>query len=202
MTSQQLKVREFFSDKCILITGVTGFVGKVLLEKLLSTIPRIGKLYIMIRAKKGVELNDRLHGEIFGSPLFEPLFKDKPELRKVVKERVVAIQGDLVIEKLGIDPVVREQVIAETQIILNSAASVSFHDPIKEALEINYFGTVRMLDLAHECKNLIAMHHVSTVGTNCNLPDGSVIKEEITPFAGGSYDYELLVREIVALTDQ
>ena len=76
-----IKVRDFYNDKCMLITGVTGFVGKVLLEKLLATIPRIGKLYIMIRAKKNMSLNERLHKEIFGSPLFEPLFKERPQLK-------------------------------------------------------------------------------------------------------------------------
>lgn len=55
-SSVKLNIREFYSDKCILITGVTGFVGKVLLERLLSTVPRIGKLYILIRSKKGVSL--------------------------------------------------------------------------------------------------------------------------------------------------
>lgn len=32
--------------------------------------------------------------------------------------------------------------------MINCAASVNFDDPILEALNINYFGTLRMLDLA------------------------------------------------------
>ncbi len=51
MAEPTVNVREFFSDKCVLMTGVTGFVGKVLLEKFLSTIPRIGKIYLLIRNK-------------------------------------------------------------------------------------------------------------------------------------------------------
>ena len=103
-----MQVREFFSDKCILITGVTGFVGKVILEKLLSTVPRIGKLFILIRGKKGTTVEERLHKEILMSPLFEPLFKRRPELRQIVKERIFGVQGDLVIENLGMDPQVRQ----------------------------------------------------------------------------------------------
>ena len=49
---EKLKVREFYNDKCIFLTGVTGFVAKVLLEKLIRAIPRFGKIYILIRAKK------------------------------------------------------------------------------------------------------------------------------------------------------
>lgn len=70
---EQISVREFFSDKTLLLTGVTGFVGKVLLEKLLSTIPRIGKIYLLIRAKPRVTLADRMMKEIFETKIYEPL---------------------------------------------------------------------------------------------------------------------------------
>ena len=33
------------------MTGITGFIGKILLEKLLSSIPRIGRIYLLIRQK-------------------------------------------------------------------------------------------------------------------------------------------------------
>jgi len=78
--TEQVNVREFFSDKCVLMSGVTGFVGKVLLEKFLSTIPRIGKIYLLIRDKKKFTLEERLNKEIFSSPIFVPLFKRRPEL--------------------------------------------------------------------------------------------------------------------------
>lgn len=37
-----LKVREFYRGKNIFITGCTGFVAKVILEKLLRTCPDVG----------------------------------------------------------------------------------------------------------------------------------------------------------------
>lgn len=132
--AHQVNVREFFSDKCVLMTGVTGFVGKVLLEKFLSSIPRIGKIYLLIRNKPKFTLEERLTKEIFSSPIFKPLFKRRPELLQVIKERVVPIKGDLVLEGLGIDPDVRARVINEVQVILNTAASINFDDPIREAL--------------------------------------------------------------------
>ena len=39
-----------------------------------------------------------------------------------------------------------------------------------------------MLELAKECKNLLAMHHVSTVYVNAFLPKYGVIPEEVIPF--------------------
>ena len=101
---QKVAVREFYNDKCMLLTGVTGFLGKVLVERLLSTIPRIGKLYILIRPKKNITLQDRLHKEIFSTELFKPLFKSRPDIRQIINERVIAIKGDLMEENLGMDP--------------------------------------------------------------------------------------------------
>ncbi|MFM7850992.1 MAG: SDR family oxidoreductase [Flammeovirgaceae bacterium] len=54
------------------------------------------------------------------------------------------------------------------QIIINSAASVSFDDPLLESLNINYFGNLRMLELAKSCKNIQAFCHVSTAYVNSN----------------------------------
>ena len=99
-----VSVREFFSDKCVLMSGVTGFLGKVVLEKYLSTIPRIGKIYLLIRDKPKFTLEERLMKEIFGSKIFKPLFTKRPELLQVVRERIIPIKGDLVLPGLGIDP--------------------------------------------------------------------------------------------------
>lgn len=52
--------------------------------------------------------------------------------------------------------------------IINSAASVNFDDPLQDALKINYFGCMRMLQLAKECKNLLTFTHVSTCYVNCD----------------------------------
>ena len=166
----------------MLFTGVTGFVGKVLLEKYLDIIPNIGKMYLLIRSKPKISLEERLTKEIFSSKIFRPLFQRKPELLQVIRERVVPIKGDLVLEGLGIDPKVRAQLTDELDVIINSAASVNFDDPIREALQINFFGAKRILELAHDCKKLLALHHVSTSYVNSNLPNNSVMPEEILPF--------------------
>ena len=52
------------------------------------------------------------------------------------------------IEELGLSQKDKNTIIEEVDVILNSAASVNFDDPLKQALLINYFGAKRMLDLA------------------------------------------------------
>ena len=46
--------------KTILITGTTGFVGKVVLEKIIRAVPTFKKIFVMIRAKKNMTLEQRL----------------------------------------------------------------------------------------------------------------------------------------------
>lgn len=53
-------VQEFFRDAVVLVTGGTGFLGKILIEKLLRTCPHIKHVYVLIRTKKGQNAEQRL----------------------------------------------------------------------------------------------------------------------------------------------
>lgn len=53
-------IREWLSGKTVLITGGTGFMGKVLLEKLLRSCPGIEKVYVMCRYKKNLSPSIRI----------------------------------------------------------------------------------------------------------------------------------------------
>ncbi len=46
-----MTIEEFYRGKNIFITGTTGFVGKVLLEKILYALPDTGRIYVLIRNK-------------------------------------------------------------------------------------------------------------------------------------------------------
>jgi fatty acyl-CoA reductase len=39
-------------------------------------------------------------------------------------------------------------IVEEVNVIINSAASVNFDDPLLDAIQINYFGCMRILELA------------------------------------------------------
>lgn len=53
-------VTEFYHGKTVFITGGTGFMGKVLLEKLLRACPGLARVYLLIRPKKGQDARERL----------------------------------------------------------------------------------------------------------------------------------------------
>lgn len=65
---EESQIKAFYSGKNLFITGGTGFVGLCLIEKILRTIPDVGKIYLLMRPKKGKEIADRLQ-EFPGNPV-------------------------------------------------------------------------------------------------------------------------------------
>ena len=62
-----------FAGKRVLMTGTTGFVGKVMLEKFLFSLSAVDKIYVLIRNKEGSNLSERFKKEIVSSPCFNRL---------------------------------------------------------------------------------------------------------------------------------
>lgn len=60
------EIPKYFADSTVLITGATGFLGKLILEKLLRTCTDIKKVIIIIRTKKGKSPEERFE-EIFSN---------------------------------------------------------------------------------------------------------------------------------------
>lgn len=56
----ELTIAEFYAGKNIFITGGTGFLGTVLIEALLSSTPKIGTIYLLIRDKYGSDTQERV----------------------------------------------------------------------------------------------------------------------------------------------
>ena len=100
---------------------------------------------------------------------------------------------------LGIKPEDRIILTEEVEVVINNAASVNFNDPIHDALNINYFGSLRMQDLARECKNLICMVHVSSTFVNCNQPGNKVVPEAL---AECKVDTESYINKILSMNPQ
>lgn len=58
--SEDSEIARFYQDRAVFITGGTGFIGKVLLEKLLRSCPGLKRAYLLVRSKRGVEPRARL----------------------------------------------------------------------------------------------------------------------------------------------
>ncbi|XP_070137659.1 fatty acyl-CoA reductase wat-like [Drosophila bipectinata] len=156
-------IRGFYKDKVVFLTGATGFLGKVIIEKLLRSTD-VKEIYTMVRSKRGRNIEDRLK-MWQADPIFEVLLRSKPD----AMQRVHPIAGDCSEPDLGISEQDKRILTSEVQVVIHGAATVRFSEPLHVALAINTRATRLMLQLAKEMKKLVAYLHVSTAYSNSVL---------------------------------
>jgi len=179
---REIFVEKTYEDQSVLVSGATGFIGKVLVEKLLRDCRKIKNIYILLRSKKGDGLQKRFE-DFKNSIVFNNIRKSDAS----AFDKLIAIQGDLMEPKLGISQSDEEYLSKNLNIIIHCAASVRFDEPIKVALQMNTISTKNMLQLAEKCDNLKGFVHVSTAYSN---PNQKIIHEKIyDPFI----DYKLFL---------
>jgi fatty acyl-CoA reductase len=165
-----VSIPEFYNGRSIFITGGTGFMGKVLVEKLLRSCPGIKSIYMLMRPKRGQEIRDRL-GEILNSPLFDTLRKERPnDLSKLIP-----INGDITADELGISESDQSLLCRNVSVVFHSAATVKFDEKLKLSVTINMLGTKRLVQLCHRMMSLDALVHVSTAYCNCDRKEISEV---------------------------
>nr|KAF6452325.1 fatty acyl-CoA reductase 2 [Molossus molossus] len=157
-------IAAFYEGKSILITGATGFLGKVLMEKLFRTCPGLKVIYILVRPKAGHTLQQRVV-QILNSKLFEKVKEVCPN----VHEKIRAIKSDLNHSDLAISKEDMQELLSCTDIIFHCAATVRFDDHLRHAVQLNVIATQKLLLMASQMPKLKAFIHLSTAFSNCNL---------------------------------
>jgi fatty acyl-CoA reductase len=54
------EIAEYYKNKSVFLTGGTGFIGKVLIEKLLRSCGDLKAIYVLVRSKRGHTPKQRL----------------------------------------------------------------------------------------------------------------------------------------------
>lgn len=163
----------YYAGKHVFLTGATGFIGKVIIEKLLRSCPEIGGVYCLIRPKKGQDASERLQ-EMCESKMYEQLRDEYPDFIS----KVHAIHGDMLDDALGIRPDDKQFLEDNIEIVLHSAATVRFDEHLKLAMNMNVIGVRKMIQLCKNFKKLEVFVHVSTAYANC---EREYIEEVIYP---------------------
>ncbi|KAB2065589.1 hypothetical protein ES319_A09G099500v1 [Gossypium barbadense] len=155
---------KFFQGKTILITGATGFLAKVFVEKILRIQPNVNKLYLLVRASNNKSAKQRLYDEIISKELFKILCNNwGSKFDALISNKVKAVAGDISFENLGLnDSELREEMQKEIQIIVNVAASTDFSERYDDALDINTFGAFNVLNFGKKCDKVKLFLHIST----------------------------------------
>ncbi|XP_037814873.1 putative fatty acyl-CoA reductase CG5065 [Lucilia sericata] len=169
-TNDYVSIPQFYAGRSVFITGGTGFMGKVLVEKLLRSCPDIKNIYLLIRPKRGQGVSARLD-ELLDAPLFEKLRREKPK----DLSKVIPISGDITSEELGISESDQAILCRNVSIVFHSAATVKFDEKLKLSVTINMLGTKRLVELCHRMMSLDALIHVSTAYCNCDRTEVSEV---------------------------
>jgi len=157
----------YLGGKTLLVTGATGFLGQPLVEKILSAAPAVARIHVLIRPKRqspGVVLTaeKRLEKELYESSVFDRLRAIHGSgFDAFVRDKLVAVAGDISEPGLGIDPDLAERLRQDVDVVINSAAVVSFDAPLDDALQLNVLGARRVAEFAASCRRAILVH-VST----------------------------------------
>lgn len=69
-------IQQYFSGSTIFVTGATGFVGRLLVEKLLRTCFELDKIYMLVRSKRNKSIEERFQ-EYFDDPVSRIIFTIK-----------------------------------------------------------------------------------------------------------------------------
>lgn len=139
------------AQRHILLTGATGFVGQLVLARLLQRAD-VGSVTCLVRKRAG-SIHKRL-GRVLRGPAFQ-------ELDDARRSDARAIEGELTAPELGLAGEVRAALVGRITDVVSVAASVRFDLPGPEAVPVNVDGPLRLLDLA-EAVGAARMVHVST----------------------------------------
>ncbi|CAF4893804.1 unnamed protein product [Pieris macdunnoughi] len=180
-------VAESYAGKSIFITGCTGFLGKVLLEKILYSCSDVKKIYILLRGKRGLTVQERLKS-MLELPVFSRLNRENAKFI----DKIEPIVGDVSQEGLGISPEDKVTLINEVSYVFHSAASVKFVAPLHDLLNINVKGTERVLSLCKCMKKLEVLVHVSTAYSNTH---SAFIEEKVYPSPIPLSEVDQLIKE-------
>jgi fatty acyl-CoA reductase len=146
----------------VLLSGVTGFVGKVVLFDLLrrSDELAISHVSVLVRAKASRHGSTQTPAERFANSVARAeIFRQLPPNWE---KRVRVVSAELEQPDLGLAEADRTELEAQITHVIHCAASVEFDLPIKSALLANAEAALHMLELGRRCRKLQAMVSVST----------------------------------------
>ncbi|BBH05140.1 hypothetical protein Prudu_016445, partial [Prunus dulcis] len=155
-TMELKSILGYLQNKTILVTGATGFLGMVFVEKILRVQPDVKKIYLLLRASDTKSATYRMHNQVL---------RDKwgAKFDSFIAKKVVAVPGDVTFDDLGVKEFkLREEMWTDIEIILNSAGTTNFDERYDIALSVNTFGVQHVLSFAKKCLKLEILLHVST----------------------------------------
>ncbi|XP_060217182.1 putative fatty acyl-CoA reductase 7 [Lycium barbarum] len=183
-------INQFLEGKTIFISGATGYLAKILTEKILRLQPHVKRLYLLIRAPNSNSAKERFNNEVL-SNYYMISSKEKlgPDLHGFIEEKVFPVAGDIACDgdSLGINSELKDEMCREIDIIVNSAATTRFDERYRilrafckydTAIRINTLGAVNVVKFSKQCTKLKMLLHVSTACV-CSEREGLILEKPL-----------------------
>lgn len=139
-------ITDDLAGKRVGVTGATGFLGTALVERLLRCVPGC-EVVVLVRPGQRLSAADRTRREILRNDCFDRLRNELgASFEAEVERRLTTISGDISRDGLGLDAPSR-QILGGCDVVIHSAATVSFDAPLDGAVEINLLGPSRVAEL-------------------------------------------------------
>eukprot|EP00884_Botryococcus_braunii_P009258 jgi/Botrbrau1/18333/Bobra.0179s0060.1 len=168
-----LDVSETFNGSVVAITGSTGFIGSLVLERTLRVLKGVKKIILIIRPKEGISPEARLQ-RLLESPQFHHLKDCMPELA----EKVHVLPLDLASAGPDSFP---ESLLSEINFVIHCASAIRFDLEMRDMMAQVYCPTKALLQCAERMPALRGFCYMSSASANPNRPRNSTVEETIYP---------------------
>jgi nucleoside-diphosphate-sugar epimerase len=207
LPAQPLGVRTTLSGKRVLLTGTTGFLAKVVLEKLIRTVPDVARVVLLIRGGTNGDARERFERQIATSSVFAKLRSEQPALlERFFADKIECVTGEVTEAGFGLPPGRFGELAARVDVVINAAASVNFREPLDQALLINTLSLHHLTALARAAN--APLIQVSTCYVN-GYHRGDMREQPVHPAGAaiarhpdGYYEVEALIAKLQRKIDQ
>ncbi|PCC74774.1 Male sterility protein [Nannocystis exedens] len=198
-----ISIKHSYAGRHVLLTGVTGFLGKVWLAMVLQHVPDIGRIYVLTRKKALRPAADRFERQVATSPCFRPLHeKYGADMSRFISERVEVVSGDVSLPDMGVeDPEVLARLRRDIDLVVNCAGLVDFDPDLRDAMTTNVDGARNAANFVAACDKAVLLHISTCYVTgkrNGLIPED--IRPDLSP-DGQPFDVEVECADVQASID-
>ena len=154
-------IAESLAGRRIAVTGATGFLGTALVERLLRCVPGC-EVVALVRPGRRVGAAERVRRDVLRNDAFDRLRREWGSgFDEEAGRRLTAVAGDVGCDGLDLDDDGRAT-LASCDVVIHSAAAVSFDIPIDTAVEVNLLGPRRVAEVLTQTGSAAHLVAVST----------------------------------------